>query len=89
MGAHTLSEDEMSEHYHLSGTQTWLEGEYWQGGLHDVCSWEAYGKIISRNSSTNSVGDSLSHTHSISNISMSSSQNLPLYYSLSYIMRIM
>ena len=76
VGSTTLSIKQMPRHTH-----TFDKGTY--GNIA-----EAKGSANSGKQTTDATGDSQAHTHSLSEAKSGSASNLPPYYALSYIMRI-
>ena len=76
VGATTLTISQMPSHSHSFSKGTYGNIAEARGSANDGKQW------------TDNTGGSGSHTHSMSNVSSTSSSNLPPYYALSYIIKI-
>ena len=77
VGATTLNIEQLASHYHYS--LSWVSS-----GGSKVFPWNGSDALdISAN-----TGGSQSHAHSLSNVTSSNGNNLPLFYALSFIIRI-
>ena len=94
VSAMTLTTSQMPSHIHKGKTAATDQGAgYFTAGsdLEDVsgiATASTGGSSSHSHSDTFSVGSGGSHTHSLSNVSTTNANNLPPYYTLSYIIRI-
>ena len=79
---HTLTEDELAKHNHSPTQSGGQESPYTHIALGNPGNPDGY-KTLAYS------GNSVSHTHTITNVTSNYVENIPLYYSISYIMRIM
>ena len=92
VSAMTLSTSQMPKHSHVyaklhSPGSTWSQGA--SQFLETTSDTSIAGGSSSHSHSDNfSIGSDGSHTHALSNVSATNSNNLPPYYTLSYIIRI-
>ena len=92
VGSTTLSVSQMPRHSHTYA-KFHYPGSTWSQGASQFLETTgdtstAGGSGSHSHSDTFSVGSGGSHTHSLSSVSATSSNNLPPYYTLSYIIRI-
>lgn len=92
MSAMTLSTSQMPKHSHTYA-KFHYPGSTWSQGASQFLettgsTTTAGGSSSHSHSDTFSVGSDGSHTHSLSSVSATNSNNLPPYYTLSYIIRI-
>ena len=78
VGKATLSVDQLATHTHAIDVRALFAGE--------GSGWNQWYDV--HRSTTGSTGGSQSHTHSLSDITSSNSNNIPPFYSLAYIMRV-
>ena len=91
VSAMTLSTSQMPKHAHLY--TCWITSESGVGngsfgGFYQTLTANTGSSNSHSHSDTFSIGSGGSHTHSLSSVSATSSNNLPPYYTLSYIIRI-
>lgn len=81
MGETTLTTEQLASHIHEVGM--YAHGPAGGGNTY-ITGYPGW----TTNTETSEVGGSQAHTHDLSNASSSQSSNLPMYYALSYIMRV-
>ena len=90
VGETTLSTEQMPAHWHEHGIQTSTVCPAWSrrgdDGIERTGWNNAMGSSTGYGGSTNDIGGSQPHTHSLSGAS-EEADDLPPYYSLAYIMR--
>ena len=81
----TLSESQIAQHFHSQS----VEGALKEGETVAYKYWDAGSRNYTSTSATYEAGGTQVHTHSFGDTVVSNNSNLPLYYALSYIIRIM
>ena len=85
VGETTLNDAQLANHSHKDA-DLWASSGYTKN-IRYICCDINTGKS-SPDRYTDPIGDSQSHTHSLSDVESSNGSNIPLFYALTYIIRV-